>query len=32
VDRTSGIVTDAEVPGAIPEAFISGTEPGGFGR
>ena len=32
VDRTSGIVTEAEVPGAIPEAFISGTEPGGFGR
>jgi len=32
VDRTSGVVTDAEVPGAIPEAFISGTEPGGFGR
>jgi penicillin-binding protein 1A len=32
VDRTSGVVTDPEVPGAIPEAFISGTEPGGFVR
>jgi len=32
VDRTSGVVTDAEVPGAIPEAFISGTQPGGLGR
>jgi penicillin-binding protein 1A len=32
VDRTSGVVTDPEVPGAIPEAFISGTEPAGFGH
>ncbi len=32
VDRTSGVVTDPEVPGAIPEAFISGTQPGGLGR
>ena len=32
VDRTSGIVTDPEVPGAIPEAFISGTQPDGLGR
>ena len=32
VDRTSGVVTDPEVPGTIPEAFISGTQPGGLGH
>ena len=32
VDRTSGTVMDAEAPGAITEAFIAGTEPGGFNR
>jgi penicillin-binding protein 1A len=32
VDRASGAVMDAEAPGAISEAFIAGTEPGGFNR
>ena len=32
VDRTSGAVTDAESPGAITEAFIAGTQPGGLSR
>jgi hypothetical protein len=32
VDQTSGVVTDPDVPGAITEAFISGTQPGGLGR
>jgi penicillin-binding protein 1A len=32
VDRTSGVVADAETPGAIVEAFIAGTQPGGLAR
>jgi penicillin-binding protein 1A len=32
VDRASGVVTDAESPGAITEAFIAGTQPGGLRR
>jgi penicillin-binding protein 1A len=32
VDRASGGVTDAESPGAISEAFIAGTQPGGLSR
>lgn len=30
VDRTSGTVTAPDLPGAIREAFIAGTQPGGF--
>ncbi len=29
VDRATGVVTVADTPGAIMEAFISGTQPGG---
>jgi penicillin-binding protein 1A len=32
VDRTSGVVADEESPGAITEAFIAGTQPGGLIR
>jgi penicillin-binding protein 1A len=32
VDRASGVVTEAESPGAISEAFIAGTQPGGLSR
>jgi penicillin-binding protein 1A len=32
VDKTSGTVMDAETPGAITEAFIAGTQPGGLTR
>jgi penicillin-binding protein 1A len=32
VDRASGTVTDVGSEGAISEAFISGTQPDGFGR
>jgi penicillin-binding protein 1A len=32
VDRGTGVVTDPEVPGAISEAFIAGTQPGGLLR
>jgi len=32
VDRASGAVADAESPGAIIEAFIAGTQPGGLIR
>jgi hypothetical protein len=32
VDRASGVVTEAESPGAISEAFIAGTQPGGLWR
>jgi len=28
VDRATGLVTDAGIPGAITEAFIAGTQPG----
>jgi hypothetical protein len=30
VDKTSGTLMDAEAPGAITEAFIAGTQPGGL--
>lgn len=30
VDKSTGAATDASVPGAISEAFISGTQPGGM--
>jgi penicillin-binding protein 1A len=30
VDRASGTLTDADMPGAISEAFIAGTQPGGL--
>jgi penicillin-binding protein 1A len=32
VDRASGVVTGGDSEGAISEAFISGTQPGGFTR
>ncbi len=32
VDRATGIPAPGDVPGAIAEAFIAGTEPGGFER
>ena len=32
VDRSSGVATDPEAPGAILESFISGTQPGGLIR
>jgi penicillin-binding protein 1A len=32
VDRASGAVSESEHPGAITEAFISGTQPGGLIR
>jgi penicillin-binding protein 1A len=32
VDRATGTVVDAEVPGAITETFIAGTQPGGLSR
>ena len=32
VDRATGGVVDAEVPGAITETFIAGTQPGGLSR
>jgi penicillin-binding protein 1A len=32
VDRASGVVTDTATPGAIVEAFIAGTQPGGLSR
>jgi penicillin-binding protein 1A len=32
VDRASGVMTGDGAEGAITEAFISGTQPGGFGR
>jgi hypothetical protein len=30
VDKSSGGAADETTPGAISEAFIAGTEPGGF--
>jgi penicillin-binding protein 1A len=32
VDKASGSVTTGQTPGAISEAFIAGTQPGGLGR
>jgi penicillin-binding protein 1A len=32
VDKATGSVTSAEVPGSISEAFIAGTQPGGISR
>ena len=32
VDKSTGSVTSAEVPGSISEAFIAGTQPGGLNR
>jgi membrane carboxypeptidase/penicillin-binding protein len=32
VDRASGSAVAADAPGAIPEVFISGTQPGGAFR
>ena len=32
VDKATGSVTNAETPGAIGEAFIAGTQPGGLNR
>src|SRR5205814_796194 len=32
VDKTNGALLPAETPGAISEAFISGTQPGGLGK
>jgi len=32
VDKATGSVANGEAPGAISEAFIAGTQPGGLGR
>jgi len=32
VDKSTGTATTQEAPGAITDAFIAGTEPGGITR